>query len=413
VSSTAKPKSMPEQSETLSDLWRKQPGFIESKSFRQVIQLAGDGRLRDGSAASRELKEWLAAISLGHLKDCLDQCLIDSFDESAFALQDAANEIGTRLGFKVKSGRYRGVKGEIGYDGLWLGEDQFRFLLEIKTTDAYRINLDTIAKYRLQLISSGEVDPQQSSILIAVGRQDTGDLEAQIRGSRHAWDVRLISLDALVRLAEVKEELNDRTTSSKINQMLRPVEYTRLDPIVELLFAAKRDLETIQETVPPPEIASGKPLRADTSRELEKARAVAIARIAKALGCSFTRRGRAQAESSDGKIRLVCLASQQYEGPNGSKNYWYGFTLAQREYLEQSEVGWLGLAVEQSDRVFLIDWTRLNRWLPELSTTPSSATEMRDVRHWHLSINDYQSHAELRRSGGGVLDDLSSLVLHE
>jgi hypothetical protein len=50
------------------------------------------------------------------------------------------------------------------------------------------------------LITSGQLKEDQSSILIVVGREDTGDLEAQIRGSRHAWDVRLISVDALLRL---------------------------------------------------------------------------------------------------------------------------------------------------------------------------------------------------------------------
>ena len=44
-----------------------------------------------------------------------------------------------------------------------------------------------------------------SSILIVVGRDDTGELEAQVRGSRHAWDIRLISADALVKLVNLKE----------------------------------------------------------------------------------------------------------------------------------------------------------------------------------------------------------------
>jgi hypothetical protein len=125
-----------------------------------------------------------------------------------------------------------------------MGEDGFQFVVEVKTTDTYRINLDVVATYRKALIAQNKTTEATSSILIAVGRQDTGDLEAQIRGSIHAWDIRLISVDALLRLADVKEQLNDLNTSKKINQLLRPVEYTRLDGIVELLFAAKQDLET-------------------------------------------------------------------------------------------------------------------------------------------------------------------------
>ena len=413
MASGAQQVGKPDQSRTLIDIWRKSPEFIESKSFRQIIQLAGDGRLRDGSPASTELREWLSALPLDHLRSCVEECLIEPFNESGHALQDGTNEIGTRLGFAVKAGRYRGVKGEIGYDGLWLGADRFGFLVEIKTTDAYRINLDTIATYRDKLIADGTLESRQSSILIVVGRQDTGDLEAQIRGSRHAWDVRLISLDALLRLADVKEELNDRATSSRINQLLRPVEYTRLDPIVELLFAAKKDLETHQEAAPPPEVVSETAAPAAPAGAVEKARALAIARIAKAIGCAFVRRVRALAETDEGKVRLVCLSSQQYEGPAGSRKYWYGFTLAHREYLDQCETGWLGLAVAGSERLFLIPWKQFAPWLPDLLTTPPAPTRIDDIRHWHIYIYDYETHADLTRSGGGVLSDLKPFTVRD
>jgi hypothetical protein len=220
-------------------------------------------------------------------------------------------------------------------------------LIEIKTTDAYRINLDTIAGYRDSLISTGELDSQQSSILVAVGRQDTGDLEAQIRGSRHAWDVRLISFEALLRLAEVKEELSDSSTSNKINQLLRPVEYTRLDAIVELIFATKKDLETSQEVAPPARLAHGKASDAAEPDDLERLRDLAVARVAKKLSCVFVRKGRAMRASSDGRVRLVCLASQQYEGPGRSGNYWYGFTPAQRDYLNRWPDGMAGTCMRE------------------------------------------------------------------
>jgi hypothetical protein len=62
---------------------------------------------------------------------------------------------------------------------------------EVKTSDTYRISLDAISDYRQKLLSAGLVVGEP--FLIVVGRQDTGELEAQMRGSRHAWDIRLIS----------------------------------------------------------------------------------------------------------------------------------------------------------------------------------------------------------------------------
>lgn len=396
---------------TLLEIWKDQAAFIEGKSFRQVIQLAGDGRLRDGNQTSAELREWLAAIPLDHLRQCVEECLSTPFEDAALALQDAANEIGVRLGFSVRHGRYRGVKGENGYDGLWQAKDGFALLLEVKTTDTYRINLDTIAGYRNQLVAAGQVERTRSSILIGVGRQDTGDLEAQIRGSQHAWDIRLISIDGLLRLAAVKEELSDWETSNKINKLLRPVEYTRLDGIVELLFAAKRDLETPPIIAPPSGVEPPQIVGTVNSTNLEAARDSAVNAIGKRLSCTFVRQGRALRASSDGARRLVCLTSQRYQGPSGSANYWYGFTSAQREYLAEVGEGWVGLVCGDSGRTFLIPWKEFSEWLPDFLTTPPAPVEPGEVRHWHVYFNDYGSHVDLMKSGGGLMRDIRPFQL--
>ena len=396
---------------TLIEIWRDQAAFVEAKSFRQIIQLAGDGRLRDGNSTSQELRDWLAAIPLERLRGCVEECLAESFDDGPFALQDAANEIGARLGFEVLRGRYRGVKGEVGNDGLWRADDGFSLLVEVKTTDAYRINLNTVAGYRDELVSSGKIDPHRSSILIAVGRQETGDLEAQIRGSQHAWDIRLIILEALLRLAEVKEELSDWDTSNKINQLLRPVEYTRLDGIVELLFAAKKDLETPAVVVPPIEVKLHRASPPVTVTDLEKARDAAVLRIGGKLNCTFVRRGRALRISSDGGTRLVCVASQRYEGPAGSGNYWFGFTPAQGIFLSEAGQGWVALVCADSGRFYMIGWDQFRKWLPDFLTTPPTPVNEDDVRHWHVYFNDYGDRVELIKSGGGLLLDLARFAV--
>ena len=91
------------------------------------------------------------------------------------------------------------------------------------------MKLETIAQYRLSLIEQAKLLEDRSSILIVVGRDDTTDLEAQIRGSRHAWDIRLISIDALLRLLSVKEELENPNIVRQIQDILIPREFTKLD----------------------------------------------------------------------------------------------------------------------------------------------------------------------------------------
>ncbi len=192
---------------SLIDLWNSSPAQLRDKHIRQVIAFAANGKLMDGNESSLEFRSFLSQIPSSLINRYAEECLWEKFDDSGLALQDVVNQIGRRLGFTVTDGRYRGNQSQIGYDGLWLSPDSHQIIVEVKTTDAYRIDLNRIADYRRALIKASQVSEDNSSILIVVGRQDTGDLEAQIRGSQHAWDIRLISVESLLQLMKVKEEL--------------------------------------------------------------------------------------------------------------------------------------------------------------------------------------------------------------
>ena len=154
------------------------------------------------------------------LETYANECLEKAFDNSGFALQDIVNQIGARIGFTVEDGLYRGRSNSIGFDGIWKTSENYSMVVEIKTTDAYTIHLDTISEYRLNLINSNKIDKNRSSILIIIGRQETSDLESQIRGSRHAWDIRLISIDSLIKLMLLRENLDDAKTMQQIAEFL-------------------------------------------------------------------------------------------------------------------------------------------------------------------------------------------------
>ena len=209
---------------------------VEEKHVQQVIGIAGDGKLKDGGAASNEFREFLGMVPSTLLGRYADDCLKEKFENSGLALQDIINQVGARLGFKVEPGRYRGTPGEVGFDGLWYAPDENCIVVEVKTTDAYRIALDTVAVYRQKLIAENRLAEGKSSILIVVGRSDTGDLEAQVRGSRHAWDIRMISIDFLLRLMRSKEALGDPKIISKSRQVLMKHEITSVKRIIDHAF---------------------------------------------------------------------------------------------------------------------------------------------------------------------------------
>src|SRR6267142_361835 len=212
---------------------------VDDLSIQQVVALCGNGKLTDDSDASRELREYLRIADSENLSRYLETCLQAGFERSGLALQDVVNEFGRRLDYTVENGLYQGKVNTIGHDGLWAAPTGHVIVVEVKTTDTYRINLDIIAGYRDRLIGSGKITAD-SSVLLVVGRHDTGDLEAQVRGSRHAWTVRIISADALAKLVKLKENA-ELTSVSKIHDLLVPFEYTRLDKIIEIAFTVAED----------------------------------------------------------------------------------------------------------------------------------------------------------------------------
>ncbi len=226
----------------LLSLWLSNPTAVAEFSIEQVVATAGDGNLRDGSVCSQELLGYLSQVSSENLSEYVEQCLSGRFEKSGLVLQDLVNEFGRRLDYKVTNGRYQGTTNAIGFDGIWIAPEGHAIIAEVKTTDAYRISLDTIIGYRQKLLSNGSV-AGEPSILVIVGRQDTGELEAQVRGSRHAWDIRLISAEALIKLVKLKENSDEPETGRKIRSVLMPVEYTRLDRLVDVMFTAATDTE--------------------------------------------------------------------------------------------------------------------------------------------------------------------------
>jgi hypothetical protein len=197
-------------------------------------------------------------------------------------------------------------------DGLWEAPDGHAIIIEIKATDAYRINLDVVADYRAKLFESGRIT-KKSSILIVVGRNDTGDLEAQIRGSRHAWDTRIISTEALVKLVELKIKSEEDKTTEKIRNLLVPFEYTRLDNIIDVMFAAAKDVEASagDEDQQPEELkpVSGTEYRQQhTPREvLDYVRDSALEALGKRDHVALIAHKRAQYWSADKKSGLFAL----------------------------------------------------------------------------------------------------------
>ena len=388
----------------LLDLWNSTPDQLRDKQVNQLIAIAGGGKLLDDSPCSAEFRAFLASVPSKNLQAYADQCLSDSFDGSGFALQDIVNEVGSRVGAEVTPGRYRGTQKHTGFDGLWKFPNGRSIVIEVKTTDAYSINLNTIAGYRKTLIADGKIAEDVSSMLLVVGRQETDNLEAQIRGSKFAWNIRVISVDALLRLMFIKEELEDPALVQRIHAVLVPHEFTRLDAIAELLFSAAKEIKQEEHAV-------------EVDDESEQGKAASpkfipvsfheecVKRIQSQLGVSLVKRTRAGYSSPDHETAIICSVSKEHN-PESNPNYWFAFHPHQQEFLAKYPKTFVAFGCGSAQRVILVPYSTFKPWLEDSWTTTNE-----DRTYWHVVIYRKARNFTLRLRKGNKPVDLTPYVL--
>jgi hypothetical protein len=368
---------------SLVELWQSTPEQLRNKRVDQVITFAGNGKLKDGNITSLEFRSYIDQITSSYLHQYALDCLESKFNDSGFALQDIVNQAGRRLGFQVRDGLYRGNKSQIGHDGLWEYPDGDQLVIEVKTTDVFSINLETIADYRNELVKAGEISEERSSILIIVGREDTGNLEAQIRGSRHAWDIRLLSVDSLFRLISIREEIEGPAVARKICDLLIPREYTRVDGIIDLVFEATaevRDELPIEDTAAAEEYGIESPEDKKPKFKPVSFHEECVTRIQDKLTISFLRQTKATFISPDKKTALICAVSREHETSSGT-GYWFAFHNHQHEKLDSFEHAYVAFGCGSPESVLLIPFEDLKRWLPNMNMTNSDTRD-----YWHVQI---------------------------
>jgi len=131
----------------LLEFWKSSPDAVGKLNVEQVVSSAGDGVIKDDSPCSHELREFLSQIPSARIAAYVEHCLATSFAKGGWVLQDLVNELGRRLDYKVQNGRYSGTTNAIGFDGLWQSQEDHSIIIEVKTTDAYRISLDGSALF--------------------------------------------------------------------------------------------------------------------------------------------------------------------------------------------------------------------------------------------------------------------------
>jgi hypothetical protein len=366
----------------LLSFWKSNKDEVLKQTIEQVVSNAGDGGLRDNTDCSKEFRQFLKMVPSEQLFGYARHCLETTFNKGGLVLQDIVNELGRRLDFDVEDGLYQGTRTSIGFDGIWRHKDQSDLIIEAKTTDYVTISLEKLAKYKERLVAEKKVQ-QDASVLIVVGREDTGALEAQVRGSRYAWEMRLISVERLIKLVQVKEKSDDPATVHQIRQLLQPFEYTKIDKIIDVIFTTAVDVENQQgneqeEPSDQDEHEGGKQIR--TAPELLNAkRQQAVEAFAALKGKELVKQSRTLFWSPNKELRICCAVSKRYEGDY--QPYWYAYHPKWDAFLAEAEDGYFVLSCMDRNEAFAVPYS----WLAA-NKKNLNMTENGDRSYWHVPV---------------------------
>jgi hypothetical protein len=200
---------------------------------------------------------------VGEIRDYIEQCLRTSGEQYNRALQDLINYLGEFLGFTVIFGRYRGIQTQVGFDGHWESPTGLHVVVEVKTTETYAIKTSTLIGYIDELISNKRVTNWDNALgLYIVGRPDPElrQLENAIVGEKRTHQLRVISAESLLSLAEVMSENDVR--HEDILSILRP-SGPSIDPLADLIarLIAQQTVDRSETPAPTASPLSGVPTR--------------------------------------------------------------------------------------------------------------------------------------------------------
>lgn len=393
---------------SLLSMWRSDTNYITPKSMRQLVAFSGDGKLRDGSLAVEGLRKFLAVAPSKLLVRYVEEVLAeDSWDDGGLAFQELVNQLGIRLGFEVRHGRYRGNGQYPWLDGLWMAPEGFRILQDSKLSASFQFQLDRAEEYRGK---ESEQTKGPVSLLYVVGRGDCTAVEQQIRGSPSLWTTRIVSVKSLLRLVGLVEDSEDPEAGSVYRSILRPQDYIRVDGIVDWASVVAGD------AVPEPAESlenEGIPPSNDAPSQVTQHREEGVRRIQAALDLGLVQRSRARFSTPKGNVRVVCCVSKEHGGAQQG-DYRFVFHLHQREWLEQAGSGYVALVCGGPCQLVLIP---MPDFLPSLDSlrliNAKTSSGIGRRRYWHLRVLRDASNSWRIRQGNGALCAIDEYVLGE
>jgi len=171
---------------------------------------------------------------------------------------------------------------------------------------------------------------------------------------------------------------------------LVPVEYTRIDELVGVVFAATKDVEEFSEDIVSEDVVledvkeskDSQHYNEKTSSEIiTEIREKIIAAVSTSTGSTLIKKTRAMFWSSDHKVRVACTLSKLYES-QGAMKYWYAYHPSWDAFLSGGDTAHLALGCVDLNEAFLLPLNIIQAALPNLHVTQKTD----DKKYWHIKI---------------------------
>lgn len=253
---------------------------------------------------------------------------------------------------------------------------------------AYSIDLAHIAHYRDSVALRADTAANDISILLVVAREETGSLEAQVRGSRYAWSVRILGVDCLHKLLRLKETLDDPAVAQQIQDVLIPQEFTRLDRIVDLVFATAEDAQETEATDAALDIEEDEP----KPKSSAAFHAQIVPQLEEVLATPLVKRSRVTWASPSGEQLVSCQVASRRDDGRGDSLFWFGLKRKTDELLAATPGALCAFGLGSPDLVVLLPHSVIQGHLPGFFTSPD-----RDggVLHYHVRFLQTGTKVEL------------------
>jgi hypothetical protein len=199
----------------------------------------------------------------------------------------------------------------------------------------------------------------------------------------------------------LKENSDDPETGRKIRSVLTPMEYTRLDRLVDVMFTTATDIapSIVETEVNDPGIKPSKGSDADPNDKttaslssgsggweftdpelLQRKRDEIVEAMSRRLRVPLIKKSRALFWTADHSRRVACTISKRYT-KRSSYPYWYAFHPQWDDFLEEGHDSYLILGCMDLSTAFAIPYKVIREILSGLNTTETERGE-----YWHIHL---------------------------